>query len=51
MIGPNCTLATAGHPIDPTLRSKAYQFNVPINKLLQFDVSVIAFIKFVLLFE
>ena len=31
MIGPNCTLATAGHPIDPTLRSKAYQFNVPIT--------------------
>ena len=31
MIGPNCTLATAGHPIDPTLRAKAYQFNIPIT--------------------
>lgn len=31
MIGPNVTLATAGHPILPSLRMKGYQFNVPIN--------------------
>ena len=31
MIGPNDTLATAGHPILPSLREKGYQFNVPIN--------------------
>ena len=31
MIGPNVTLATAGHPILPSLRVKGYQFNVPIN--------------------
>lgn len=27
LIGPNVTLATAGHPINPELREKAYQFN------------------------
>ena len=27
LIGPNVTIATAGHPIDPDLREKAYQFN------------------------
>lgn len=27
LIGPNVTIATAGHPIDPELREKAYQFN------------------------
>ena len=31
MIGPNVTIATAGHPILPLLREKGYQFNVPIN--------------------
>lgn len=31
MFGPNVTLATAGHPIDPTLRSKGLQFNMPIR--------------------
>lgn len=31
MIGPNVTLATAGHPILPRLREKAYQYNVPIK--------------------
>ena len=31
MIGPNVTLATAGHPILPSLRMKGYQFNVPIT--------------------
>jgi galactoside O-acetyltransferase len=27
MIGPNVTIATAGHPIDSELRKKAFQFN------------------------
>jgi len=31
MIGPNVTLATAGHPIDPELRKKNAQFNIPIT--------------------
>lgn len=31
MIGPNCTLATAGHPIDPEMRKKVAQFNIPIR--------------------
>ncbi len=31
MIGPNVTIATAGHPILPELREKAYQFNVPVK--------------------
>ena len=31
LIGPNVTLATAGHPICPELRQKAYQFNAPIH--------------------
>lgn len=31
MIGPNVTLATAGHPIDPDLRRKGLQYNVPIH--------------------
>lgn len=31
MIGPNVTLATAGHPILPELREKAYQFNIPVH--------------------
>lgn len=31
MLGPNVTLATAGHPILPELREKAYQFNAPIH--------------------
>lgn len=31
MIGPNVTLATAGHPILPELREKAYQYNMPIH--------------------
>jgi len=30
MIGPNVTVATAGHPILPELREKAYQFNMPV---------------------
>ena len=31
MIGPNVTIATAGHPILPELREKAYQFNMPVH--------------------
>ena len=31
MLGPNVTLATAGHPIDPELRSRGLQFNMPIR--------------------
>ena len=31
LIGPNVTIATAGHPIDPDLRAKAYQFNRSIR--------------------
>ncbi len=31
MIGPNVTLASAGHPILPTLREKGYQYNMPIR--------------------
>ncbi|MEG1528191.1 MAG: sugar O-acetyltransferase [Clostridia bacterium] len=27
MFAPNVTIATAGHPIEPTLRSKGYQYN------------------------
>ena len=30
MFGPNVTVATAGHPILPELREKAYQFNQPV---------------------
>lgn len=29
--GPNVVLATAGHPLNPELRSKGYQFNLPIR--------------------
>lgn len=31
MIGPNVVIATAGHPILPELRQKAYQFNIPVH--------------------
>lgn len=31
MIGPNVTLATAGHPILPELREKGYQYNAPVK--------------------
>ena len=31
MIGPNVTIATAGHPITPDLRAKNYQYNVPVH--------------------
>lgn len=31
MFGPNVTVATAGHPILPVLREKAYQYNFPVH--------------------
>lgn len=31
MIGPNVTIATAGHPICPELREKGYQYNMPVH--------------------
>ena len=31
MFGPNVTLATAGHPIDPELRAATYQYNMAIH--------------------
>ena len=31
MFGPNVVIATAGHPIDPSLREKQYQFNMPVT--------------------
>lgn len=31
MFGPNVTVATAGHPILPQLREKAYQYNFPVH--------------------
>ncbi len=31
MIGPNVTIATAGHPDLPELREKAYQFNIDVH--------------------
>lgn len=30
LIGPNVTIATAGHPIEPNLRKKVAQFNIPV---------------------
>lgn len=31
MLGPNVTLATAGHPIEPALREQGYQYNAPVR--------------------
>ena len=31
MFGPNVTVATAGHPIEPTLREKGYQYNATVT--------------------
>lgn len=31
MLGPNVTVASAGHPILPALRQKAYQYNMPVH--------------------
>ncbi len=30
LFGPNVTVATAGHPVDPELRQKGYQYNAPV---------------------
>ena len=31
MFGPNVPIATAGHPIDPTLRQRGLQYNMPVH--------------------
>ena len=31
MIGPNVTIAAAGHPIHPALRERALQYNLPVH--------------------
>ncbi len=31
MFGPNVVVATAGHPLLPQLREKAYQYNMPVH--------------------
>lgn len=31
MMGPNVTIATAGHPIQPELREQGYQYNMPVH--------------------
>lgn len=31
MFGPNVTIATAGHPVEPGLRRQAIQFNMPVH--------------------
>ena len=31
MFGPNCVIATAGHPIDPVLRERQLQYNIPVH--------------------
>ena len=31
MFAPNVVVTTAGHPIDPTLRERVYQFNLPVH--------------------
>lgn len=31
MFGPNVTVATAGHPVDPALRKQGYQYNAPVR--------------------
>jgi len=31
MLGPNVVIATAGHPIDPELRSRGLQYNLPVR--------------------
>ena len=31
MFGPHVTIATAGHPIDPQLREKGLQYNLPVR--------------------
>ena len=31
MIGPNCVIATAGHPVCPEIRAQGGQFNIPVH--------------------
>lgn len=31
MFAPKVTIATAGHPVDPELRLKTYQYNIPVR--------------------
>ena len=31
MFGPNCVIATAGHPIDARLRERQLQYNIPVH--------------------
>ena len=31
MMGPNVVIATAGHPIDPELRARGLQYNLPVH--------------------
>ncbi len=31
LFGPNVTVATAGHPIEPNLREQTYQYNFPVH--------------------
>ena len=31
MFGPNCVIATAGHPIDAELRERQLQYNIPVH--------------------
>ncbi len=31
LFGPNVTVATAGHPINPDLRAQEYQYNMPVK--------------------
>lgn len=31
MFGPNVTVATAGHPLLPSLRERGYQYNMPVH--------------------
>ncbi len=31
MFGPNVTVASAGHPLDPDLRRQGYQYNLPVR--------------------
>ncbi len=31
LIGPNVTIATAGHPIQPEMREQGYQYNMPVH--------------------
>lgn len=49
MFGPNVTVATAGHPILPELREKAYQYNMPVfigrNCWLGANVTVVPGVK------